>query len=250
MSAFLARKDSGRTAREDSALLAREDSLLARVLEPEAMDSPDEARDYDTMDHGEVNRRFVTEFLAASAHATLPLDVEVLDLGTGTAQIPIELCRQNPEARVLAVDLAEHMLRLAADNVARHGLQERIRLERVDAKRLPYADGRFAAVMSNSIVHHIPAPGDVLAEALRVLQKPGGLLFVRDLARPHDDADVARLVNLYAADCNAHQRALFEASLRAALSLWEIRSLVGQLGCDPASVQATSDRHWMWIWKR
>ena len=33
--------------------------MLPRVLEPEVMDSPEEALDYDEMDHGEVNRQFV-----------------------------------------------------------------------------------------------------------------------------------------------------------------------------------------------
>jgi len=35
---------------------------------------------------------------------------------------------------------------------------------------LPYGDGTFAAVMSNSIVHHIPEPRSVLAEMARVVQ--------------------------------------------------------------------------------
>ena len=35
--------------------------MLPRVLEPEVMDTAEEARDYDTMDHSEVNRRFVAE---------------------------------------------------------------------------------------------------------------------------------------------------------------------------------------------
>ena len=39
--------------------------MLPRVLEPEVMDSPEEARDYDAMDHAEVNRRFVADFLTA-----------------------------------------------------------------------------------------------------------------------------------------------------------------------------------------
>ncbi len=220
-------------------------SLLPRVLEPEVMDSLQEARDYDAMDHGEVNRRFAADFLDAQSKAGLALGVEVLDLGTGTALIPIELCAQNPQARVLAIDLADPMLRLARENIARHGLTERITLQRVDAKRLPYADGRFAAVVSNSIVHHIPEPRQALAEALRVL-KPGGLVFVRDLSRPYDDEQVRHLVETYSAECNARQRQLFEASLRAALSLEEIKALVAQHGFDAKSVQATSDRHWTW----
>jgi ubiquinone/menaquinone biosynthesis C-methylase UbiE len=226
--------------------LARHRSSLARVLEPEVMDSAAEARDYDAMDHREVNRRFAADFLAALAAAGLVDDSEVLDLGTGTAQIPIELCAQHPRVRVLAVDLSEEMLHLAAANVARAGLSGRIRLERLDAKRLPFDDGQFAAVMSNSIVHHIPLPRVALAEALRVLRAPGGLVFIRDLARPIDDLQVRQLVETHAAGSNAHQKKLYDDSLRAALSVDEIRALVVELGGDPMSVAATSDRHWTW----
>ena len=225
--------------------LAGDRSLLSRVLEPEVMDSADDARDYDAMDHSEVNRRFAADFFAAQSKAGLAADAELLDIGTGTALIPIELCAQNSQARVTAIDLAEHMLRLARDNVARHGLGERISLQHIDAKRLPYADGRFSAVISNSIVHHVPEPRHVLAEALRVL-KPSGLIFIRDLARPYDNPQVRQLVETYAAGCNGHQRQLFDDSLRAALSVEEIKMLVVQLGFDATSVQATSDRHWTW----
>jgi ubiquinone/menaquinone biosynthesis C-methylase UbiE len=226
--------------------LATEHSSLARVLEPEVMDTALEAADYDTMDHSQVNRVFAADFLAALAAAGLAADVEVLDLGTGTAQIPIELCRQCPTLRVLAIDLSAEMLKLAARNVAAAGLSERIRLQQVDAKRLPFADGQFAAVMSNSIVHHIPDPRGTLADAVRVLHRPRGLLFIRDLARPRDDAEVQQLVATYAADANDHQRQLFDDSLRAALSVAEIRALVQQLGFDSSTVQATTDRHWTW----
>jgi ubiquinone/menaquinone biosynthesis C-methylase UbiE len=225
--------------------LAADTSLLDRVLEPEAMDSPDEALDYDRMDHGEVNRRFVSDCLAALAAAGLSPDVEVLDLGTGTAQIPIELCRQSGGARVTAVDLAAEMLRLARANVDAAGLGDRIALERIDAKRLPYPEGRFAVVMSNSIVHHIPDPRAALADASRVVS-PRGVIFFRDLSRPYDHRQVAHLVAAYAGGCNAHQRQLFEASLRAALSVGEMRSLVMGLGFEPTTVEATSDRHWTW----
>jgi ubiquinone/menaquinone biosynthesis C-methylase UbiE len=225
--------------------LAPETSTLPRVLEPEVMDSLEDARDYDAMDHAEVNRRFVGDFLAARAGAGLAAGAEVLDVGTGTAQIPIELCGRDPLARVVAIDLAGHMLRVARENVSRRGFGDRIALELVDAKRLPYPGGRFGAVMSNSIVHHIAQPRDTLVEMLRVVA-PGGLLFVRDLSRPYDDASVRRLVEEYAGRCNAHQRQLFEDSLRAALSVDEMRALVARLGFDTATVLPTSDRHWTW----
>jgi ubiquinone/menaquinone biosynthesis C-methylase UbiE len=214
--------------------------MLQRVLEPEVMDTPEEARAYNAMDHSEVNRRFVVDLLAAG-----PVLDEVLDLGTGTALIPIELCQREPQARVLAIDLSVAMLDLARGNVEIASLRSQIMLDRVDGKALPYASGRFSAVMSNSIVHHIPEPLGVLVEAWRVLT-PGGLMFVRDLMRPPDDSTVSRLVELYAAGATPHQRQLFDDSLRAALSLDEIRALVVTLGVSPETVQATSDRHWTW----
>lgn len=222
--------------------------MLQRVLEPEVMDSPQEAADYDAMDHLAVNRAFVLDFLAAASRAGLTLAGAtngILDLGTGTAQIPIELVRRAPQARVLAIDLAASMLELANRNVQAAGLSEAIELEQVDAKGLPFAAGEFAAVMSNSIVHHIPEPGHALAEARRVVRS-GGLIFFRDLLRPRDDAQVAWWVQTYAGGANAHQRQLFEASLRAALSLEEIRELVACLGFARESVQQTTDRHWTW----
>src|SRR5207248_7188758 len=131
-----------------------------RVLEPEVMDTPEEAADYDAMDHAAANRVFARDFLAAYPAAAGP----VLDVGTGTAQIPIELCRRSPTVTVVAIDLAGHMLRLADRNVAAAGLYARIRLERVNARALPYPDRHFPAVMSNSIIHHIPDPSDAVRE--------------------------------------------------------------------------------------
>jgi ubiquinone/menaquinone biosynthesis C-methylase UbiE len=229
--------------------------MLPRVLEPELMDDPAEAIDYDAMDHGEVNRRFVDDFLAAAgAGALVPGErpYRVLDLGTGTAQIPIALVRavreRRPDARfeIAAVDLAAEMLVVAKRNVAVAGMNDVIRLERLDAKTLPYPPGRFSAVISNSIVHHLPEPFEVLAEAARTTAA-GGLLFFRDLLRPASGVDVERLVALYAAGANEHQRQLFTQSFHAALTVDEVRDLVRRLGFDPAGVAATSDRHWTWI---
>jgi ubiquinone/menaquinone biosynthesis C-methylase UbiE len=214
--------------------------MLPRTLEPEVMDSPEEARDYDAMDHAAVNRVFVADFLSAWDGG-----VPILDAGTGTAQIPIELCRQSPAARVVAIDMAGHMLRVGQANVERASLADRIQLERCDAKQMPFGDGVFAALISNSIVHHIPEPARVLAEMVRVV-RPGGLLFVRDLLRPADQAIVTQLVATYAGGANDHQRQMFADSLRAALTLAEVSGLVAALGFNPSTVRQTTDRHWTW----
>jgi len=236
---------------------------LQRILEPEVMDSPEEATDYDAMDHRDVNRRFVEDLINARLKmegARLPaspmdgstlsfdlesLQIDVLDLGTGTAQIPIELCRRYPFCRVMAADAAISMLEVARYNLEIASLTQRIELVHIDAKKLPWEEPLFDVVMSNSIVHHIPEPIHVLREAVRVVRQ-GGLLFFRDLLRPDSEPELSRLVETYTAGANEHQQRMLAESLNAALSLEEIRALVASLGFAAEGVQQTSDRHWTW----
>lgn len=212
--------------------------MLERVLEPEVMDTVEDVYEYDAMDHSAVNRVFVDDFLAAG-----PPPGEILDLGTGTALIPIELSHRNRDVQILAVDWSPAMLDQAKVNVELYNATQQVRLEWVDSKALPYDDGRFASVMSNSLIHHIAQPQQALAEAVRVTAG-GGLLFFRDLLRPPSTEELDRLVELYAADATPRQRQLYADSLRAALTLEEVRELVAALGFAPETVTATSDRHW------
>lgn len=231
--------------------------MFDRVLEPEVMDTAEEARDYDAMDHADVNARFCDDLLLfASANGGPALGERppprVVDFGTGTALIPIALCARAAGFSVVGLDLAEHMLALAKVNVKRAGLADRVLLERVDAKGTPFEAGSFSAAISNSIVHHIPEPARCLEEMWRVTVK-GGLLFVRDLHRPANEAEVDRLVALHGGEAPAdpalvasfeNQRALFRASLRAALTVPEVVAMVAPLGVPASAVRMTSDRHW------
>jgi ubiquinone/menaquinone biosynthesis C-methylase UbiE len=221
--------------------------MLPRTLEPEVMDTREEAVDYDSMDHRDVNRCFVDDLLQVMSpehpHGQVDLG-HVFDAGTGTALIPIELCQQERvHCRITAVDYAVEMLALAERNIARAGLQTRITVVQADCKQLLQQDDAFDTVISNSIVHHIPQPRLVLSEMVRVL-RPGGCMLVRDLMRPDDSETVDRLVDLYAGDSNDHQRKMFRDSLHAALTLREIRELLNETGLSADCVDQTSDRHW------
>ena len=220
--------------------------MLPRVLEPEVMDRPEEARDYDAMDFTVVNGRFVADFLQAHGAGR---GSEILDVGTGPGRIAIALCRADRHCRVLGVDLAGPMLDLARRNVADAELTDRIRFARGDAKSLPFPDGRFEAVLSNTIVHHIPDPVLALAEMARLVA-PGGTLFVRDLARPaHADA-VEALVEQHTVGEPVAAKALFRDSLHAGLTLDEVRAMIGPLGIGPEALGMTSDRHWTLSWRK
>ena len=221
---------------------------LQRVLEPEVMDTVDEAIAYDKMAHAEVNQKFAADFWEVGYDDQLGADGEVLDLGAGTGLIPIEICKQagaTRPIRLMAVDLSISMLELARNNVEVANMMDRIQLDCIDAKGIQYQDGRFAAVISNSIIHHIPDPATSLAESVRVTAD-GGRLFFRDLYRPDSKSELEYLVETYAGQEEAHSQQMFRESLHAALTLAEIQAMVTDLGFDPSTVEMTSDRHWTW----
>lgn len=212
---------------------------MRRVLEPEYMDTPEEAEGYQAMDHTAANRSVVERFLELGGGRCR----RVIDLGTGPGDIPILLCQSAPGPRVVAVDAAEHMLALARPKLGPLGLQDRIEFVPADVKALPWPDGAFDGVFSNTILHHIPEPLEFLREAARVLA-PGGVLLIRDLFRPDSEAEAWRLVDLHAAGADEYQRQLFFASFCAALTLDEARDCVRRAGLLAARVEMSSDRHY------
>lgn len=214
---------------------------MERQLEPEAMDDELEVAAYDEMGHDTVNQAFVDDFLAIDAPT--PSDWSVLDIGTGTAQIPMLLAEACPGCAITAVDLSSPMLSLARRNIERAGLGGRITLRMANSASLPFADNQFDAVISNSLIHHLPEPIESLREAVRVLQ-PDGQLFIRDLFRPACSKTLEQIVATYAGSESATQQQLLRQSLHAALKLEEVEKLLASLEKFDGEVNVTSDRHW------
>lgn len=211
---------------------------MERVTEPEVMDSPQEAIEYDAMDFLEVNTAF-----AELAVELGPREGLILDAGTGTARIPILMSQQRPQWRIMGIDLAQSMLDIGQKNVEQSGLSQHIQLELVDAKQLPYSNEHFDMVVSNSLIHHLPDPLPFLREIKRVL-KPNGAMLLRDLLRPNSQENLDAIVNRVAADCNAHQTQLFRDSLHAAFTLEEVHQMMQRVGLETVKVYQSSDRHW------
>lgn len=209
---------------------------MQRVLEPEVMDTLEDALEYEAMDHSEPNAAFVARLAELGAHGRM------LDLGTGPGTIPLLVCERLPDAHVVGIDLARHMLERAEAARRASPWAARLEFRLADAKGLDFATASFDTVFSNTILHHIPEPQPFLAEAARVL-RPGGALLVRDLYRPADAAGTDALVALHAADATPYQRELFRASLCAALTPAELRAAADAAGLGGAEITIDSDRH-------
>lgn len=108
----------------------------------------------------------------------------VLDAGTGAghAALAVAACA----ASVTAVDLAEHMLRVAAEMAAERGLSN---LDFIQASvgSLPFSDRTFDAACSRYSAHHWSHPSMAIAELARVL-KPGAPFVLSDTVGLEDAA--------------------------------------------------------------
>ena len=222
---------------------------MKRTLEPELMDTPEDAQQYNRMDNSGVNRLFVDDLITFADQCQTKgydgLATNVIDVGTGTALIPVELCRRDRSVRVLAVDDAASMLELAVNNIEAAFLRDRITLARADAKSLTFEDDVFDTTLCNSLIHHSPDPAKCFTELHRITAS-GGIVFVRDLSRPDSSAQAQALVQKYAGDETSHCQRLFLDSLHAALTLSEVQRMVAGLGYAAETVTMTSDRHWTW----
>ena len=209
---------------------------MERVLEPEVMDTAEEAAEYDSMDHTGPNESFLARLIELGAKGSF------LDIGTGPGHIPVMVCRAVPESTVVGVDLSKNMLIHAERHREASPYADRIEYHLMDAKDLGLPDAHFDTVYSNTILHHIPDPRPFLSEAYRML-RPGGALLIRDLFRPDSEARRDELVDLHAADASPNQRELFRASLHAAFTPDELRAIASEVGLKDAEVVVDSDRH-------
>jgi ubiquinone/menaquinone biosynthesis C-methylase UbiE len=214
--------------------------MLERVLEPEVMDTEEDAREYDAMDFSEANARFAADACALVLGLATPA---VVDLGTGPGDIPIEIVRRVPGARVVAVDLAESMLEVARRKVAAAGVTSAVELLRGDVKATGLRQASFDLVVSNSTAHHLPDPLSLFREVARIV-RPGGAFLIRDLFRPPTVEAARAVVERVAPNDSPRQKRLFLDSLFAALTLDEVRDLAHEAGLRGARVAVVSDRHW------
>jgi demethylmenaquinone methyltransferase / 2-methoxy-6-polyprenyl-1,4-benzoquinol methylase len=107
----------------------------------------------------------------------------LLDAATGTSEVGIEICRQNPEARVVGLDISSRMLEIGRRKVHARGFNDRIHLGMGDGRRLPLKDSSVTAVSMAFGIRNIDERAEVLAEFRRVL-RPGGQVLIMEFGYP------------------------------------------------------------------
>jgi ubiquinone/menaquinone biosynthesis C-methylase UbiE len=115
---------------------------------------------------------------------------EVLLVGIGSG-LDLPLLPRGP--CYTGLDLTPAMLARARRKAT--ALKLDIRLDLGDARRLPYGDAAFDAVVLHLILAVTPHPERVLAEAARVLRRGGRVLILDKFLRPGQTAPLRRLVS-------------------------------------------------------
>ena len=109
----------------------------------------------------------------------------VLDLCAGTLPLSLELTRQAPKRKVLAVDFCEDMLRSGLKSLPADERRNRIGAVCGDGEEIPAASEAFWGVTVAFGVRNLARTQQGLAEMYRVL-KPGGKLLILEFSRPRN----------------------------------------------------------------
>lgn len=160
--------------------------------------------------------------IAARAAALGPR--RILETAAGTGIVTEALARALPGAEIVATDLNQAMLDVAAGRIA----APNVRFQQADAQALPFADAGFDLVLSQFGVMFFPDRVGAYREARRVLKPGGRFLFSawdRIEANPVTVAVGAAVAALFPDDAPSfyrrvpfgyHDKALIEGDLRAA----------------------------------
>jgi release factor glutamine methyltransferase len=130
-------------------------------------------------------------------------DLSICDIGTGSGCLAVSIAHALPSARVVATDLSDRALAVAARNAARHGVADRIQFIPSKFADAVDRDLRFDVIVSNppyvlsteipalqAELRHEPSlalspPGDDIRDVFRQLfstararLEPGGSIFV------------------------------------------------------------------------
>jgi ubiquinone/menaquinone biosynthesis C-methylase UbiE len=199
---------------------------MQRIPEIEVIGQPTDARRFnEVMGKSPVQAEY--RHLAREVAANLPQGGKVLDVGTGTGFVAVEvasLLRQ--KVQVIGLDLSEAMLSLAAENAAARGVSAFVTWRMGDAKSMPFETGEFDFIVSSGSLHHWDEPRRVFDEIARVL-KPGGGCLVRDSKRllRRRERLFAWLIGLsIPADFRKH----YWGSIRSSYTSDELRQVLGR----------------------
>ncbi len=177
-----------------------------------------------------VYRRFAAKAAGISAGGK-----RVLDIGTGSGRLAIELARARSDWQITGIDISEYVLKLARQNTEQGSLADRIDFQQASASALPFADGYFTLVTSHASFHLWTDPLKVFKEAVRVTS-PGGYCLIWDNLRLTRLSPLLSLIGR-AMGMNAAQRQLWMQAILSSYTIGETQAILRESALKDARVK-------------
>jgi len=103
---------------------------------------------------------------------------DLLDIGCGTGTFDAMLAASPLKARVVGLDYAPAMCKVASAKAHQAGLADRLRYLAADSEHLPFTAGSFDVVTCSNSFHHYPHQQKVIHEMRRLLRPRGRLMLI------------------------------------------------------------------------
>jgi SAM-dependent methyltransferase len=103
----------------------------------------------------------------------------VLDVGCGVGATPVYLAK-TLDCRVVGVDLLEKMVEQSRSRAKAEGVEDRLEFRVADARKLPFEEDHFDAVISESVNVFFEDKNQAMREYIRVV-KPGGYVGMTEM---------------------------------------------------------------------
>lgn len=111
-----------------------------------------------------------------------PGPIRILDIGTGTGQLPIMLAQNNKNYQITAIDLSGECLEIAQAKAVSAGVDSQINFTLIDLMNDNWKAKSFDLIVSTCSMHHWRNPVGILTKARQLLADNGEIWILDDLA--------------------------------------------------------------------
>jgi demethylmenaquinone methyltransferase/2-methoxy-6-polyprenyl-1,4-benzoquinol methylase len=120
---------------------------------------------------------------------------QILDVATGTADMPLMMIKYLHPQKITAIDISEGMLDIGRKKISRLNLNNRVELQIGDSEAINFPGNMFDAITVAFGVRNFEYLEKGLEEMLRVL-KPGGKLVILEFSKPKNNS-FKKICNFY-----------------------------------------------------
>ena len=209
--------------------------MRPRVPEPMVMDDPAAVLAFDAAHP--VLQAPIYRLNAVALSRLLPEGGSLLDLGSGTGRLLIELARARPDVRISGRELAPTMVEVGRAALDAAGVADRVTLATGDMTAVDEVPESVDVISCVWALHHLPAHADVeraLRGIAQIRERTGAAVWIFDFARLEDDATFAGVLDAVPGiSPRLYEDAV--ASERAAWTADELADMLRSAGLDDLS---------------